>query len=114
MNAFQTAWKQLAANRSLTSSDMAVLALSKAARKEDLAEQLEQAKYYLRKSFKPITKQSKLAGGAYPNGALYFALCGIKSSSAYKAFDTLWGEQMRDAIDNLAFQLKGGYGKVNI
>ena len=114
MNEFQKRWKELAANRSLTSSDMAVLCISKAARIEDPQEALEKAKYYLRKSFKPITKQSKLAGGAYAWGACYLAIAGIKYSSAYTAFDSLWDEGMRERIEAIAKQLKGGYGKVNI
>jgi len=123
MNQFQLKWKELAAKKQLTSSDMAVLCLSKAVHESDRASKiegrepvdaLEQAKYYLRKSFKPISKPSKLAGGAYPYGACYMAIAGMKYSQAYAAFGDLWGEETRNKIEALAKELKAGYGQVNL
>lgn len=123
MNQFQMKWKELAAKKQLTSSDMAVLCISKAVHEEQRAakdqrwapvDALAQAKYYLQKSFKPITKPSKLNGGAYPYGALYNALY-IKGSGAYTAFNDLWGEEMRNRIEALAKEIRGDrYGQVKL
>ena len=114
MNNFQTAWKQLAAQRNLTSSDMAVLCLSKAARKEDPQEALEQAKYYIKKSFNPITKPIKLANGAYPYWALWNALWGIEKCEAFKAYSEFWSEETRNRIIDMKKNLIAGYGKVSL
>jgi hypothetical protein len=124
MNKFQTIWKQLAATRALTSSDMAVMALSKAIHEEErlkkadsatAANALDLAKYYLKQNFKPITKPIKLANGAYPHGALYSALWNITRSESYKAFSDLWGEETRNRIKELSVQINGKrYGEVNL
>jgi hypothetical protein len=114
MNNFQTAWKQFAAQRSLTSSDMAVLCLSKAARKEDPQEALEQAKYYLKKSFNPITKPVKLANGAYPYWALWNALWDIEKSQVFKAYSEFWTKEAREQVAAMAKKLIAGFGRVNL
>jgi len=78
MNEFRTLWKQLAANKQLTATDMAVLALVRAIRKDD---PLNQAKFYLSKNFKPISSTTKLANGATRYFALWQSLSNI---SLYK------------------------------
>jgi len=124
MNKFQETWKQLAANKALTSSDMAVLAISKAVHEEQrlkkadsnsTVDALELAKHYLKKNFKPITKPIKLENGAYPYGSLYVALWNLSGCESFKAFADFWSEEDRNKILEIAKTIKGNrYGTVNL
>ena len=67
-------WKDLAHKKELTSSDMAALHIYRALMK---GEGKEGAIRRLKTAFRPIEKQSKIAGGALPWGALKSALSDI-------------------------------------
>lgn len=124
MNKFQTIWKQLAAKRNLSSSDMVVWAISKAVHEEQRLKKLniesqltalDLARQYLKKSFKPISKPIKLANGAYPYYALDAALWNLTRCESYKAFDSLWDEETRNKIKEIAIEIRGKqYGSVNL
>jgi len=65
-------WKEKAAKKDLSSSDMVALAIIKAIAKDGGT--LESAIYFLRKAFTPITNSTKLENGHYKWRGLYVAL----------------------------------------
>ena len=71
-------WKALAADRKITSEDIAALCIYRALVKE---QGIEGALSRLRKSFKPITNPVKLENGADPNLALKNSLWSVKYSA---------------------------------
>ena len=88
-------WKELAHQKKLSSSDMACLALYKAINQKKY-DPKESAIFFLKRSFRPITKASKLANGAYPDGALWSALYylpGNKWAKACESFNFLTPEE---------------------
>ena len=121
MNAFLIKWKQLSNDRKISRYDMALYCLSKAILKDD---SLSRARYFLSKSFTPVTKQIKLDNGAHPYGSLYEALDGISASlktPCYRAERWLPHKDLLEAltdddllkITGLIQSLKGkGYGQV--
>jgi len=124
MNDFQKAWKELAARKTLTSSDMAALCLIKAILREQRHmektpdvpfDMLEQVKFYLRKSFKPISKPSKLSGGAYPYGSLYLALRSVVGTNTYSNFKKFYNQETWIKVEELLKQVQSNrYGQVNL
>lgn len=116
MNAFTKKWKELAANRSFSSADMATYALSKAVHEAERTQQdpLELAKIYIKKSFKPVTKSIKLANGAYPYAALCDALFYVPRCDAFKEFESIWTPEHKEAITKLASSIRPGYRRINL
>jgi len=92
-------WKALAAERKITSQDIAALCIYRALHKEQGKEgSIER----LRKSFKPITNTIKLDNGAYPYGALSSALWMVKHSTLITWLD----EADQKAMLDLAREIK--------
>lgn len=106
MYTFQFQWKQSARSKLITSYDMALLAFVKALNKD---KPLEQASYYLSKSFKPITNKRKLANGAHPYFGMWDAIRNCKHSLLAKFLD----EETISKIDVLASNIAPSYMKVN-
>ena len=73
-------WKALAADRKITSSDIAALCIYRSMLRGEGAAGAESR---LRKSFFPITNQVKLDNGAAPFGSLRIALGLIRYSTFY-------------------------------
>lgn len=111
MNQFQIEWKKLASSKAITAADMATLALSKAARKENPE---EWARIYLKKSFTPTTNPKKLRNGARPYYALEEALFYIEKSKAYAAFSPLWSEETRTLIGSLKTGIRPGWKRIDL
>ena len=87
-------WKALAANRNITSQDIAALCVYRAVIKGQVP---EGAKSRLHKSFKPITNANKLANGAYPHAALETAVNSIRYSNVASWLDKEEVEQLVEA-----------------
>ena len=77
-------WKAHAADRKITSEDIAALCIYRALIKEQIP---DGAKQRLHKSFKPITNAKKLAGGTRPHQSLEASVNTIKYSQLAKWLD---------------------------
>ncbi len=86
-------WKALAADRKITSEDIAALCIYRALfneqGKEDSVDRLS-------KSFKPITNQVKLDNGIHPYGSLSIALNLVKRSTLFTWLDEADQKTMLD------------------
>jgi hypothetical protein len=107
---FHAAFVQKAHKKQLTSTDMALNILVKGVeRNQDLAT----ISKYLKAAFKPISNPKKIAGGHYPNLALFYALGGCAGSN----LDLLTDDQKAAILLHVAALRGKGYtsfGKVNL
>ena len=97
MKNISTQWKALASARKITTKDVAALCVYRALLKspdEDGTRTAIMQGYgkdgaiaRLRKAFKPITNDTKLANGAEPFGSMMTALRMVKYSEVYKWLD---------------------------
>jgi hypothetical protein len=113
MNEFRKIWKQTAAQKALTSNDMALLCLYRAQFKDAVDfndNPIEHAKSYLRKNFKPITNPRKIACGAYPNLAAYRAIRWVELSGLFK----LLSEEEKSRVKVIANNIVGQFGQVKL
>ena len=91
-------WKALAADRKITSSDIAALCIYRSMLRGEGATGAESR---LRKSFFPITNKVKLDNGAAPFGSLNSALWQIRHSTFFSWLTPLEQEAMWNIVQEL-------------